>query len=35
MVSGQRYWNERMETLSSDEFNAVQEKALLRQLKTL
>ena len=28
-----KYWNERMETLSADEFHAVQSKALLNQLK--
>ena len=32
MDDNRKYWNERMETLSSDECNAVQEKALLKEL---
>jgi len=32
MIEERKYWNERMETLSSDEIHEVQEKALLRQL---
>jgi len=32
MKKARRYWNERMETLSTDEFHAVQSGALLKQL---
>ncbi len=33
MKKESKYWNEKMETLSADEFHAVQSKALLNQLK--
>lgn len=32
MKTARKYWNERMETLSADEFHAVQSAALLKQL---
>ena len=35
MEKYREYWNEEMETLPSDRFHDVQEKALLRQLKYL